>query len=138
MPSFIGHRCTYRVIYGDTDKMGVVYHANYFRWFEIGRSEMFRDLGLTYKQIEAKGIFLPVSEAFCKFVSPVQYDDFIIIETIIDSADRAGVKFDYIVFDETGETTIAKGYTRHACVNENGRVTRPPAFLKDALAKKGQ
>ena len=62
------HRTEYRVIYGDTDNMGVAYHANYLRWFEIGRAELFRSLGMTYKSIEEKGYFLPVSEVYSKFV----------------------------------------------------------------------
>ena len=64
----IMYRSTCRVIYGDTDGMGVAYHANYLRWFEMGRSELFRFLGMTYKDIESRGFYLPVSEAHCKFI----------------------------------------------------------------------
>jgi acyl-CoA thioester hydrolase len=127
------HKTTYRVIYGDTDSMGIVYHANYFRCFEIGRSEMFRFLGLPYKEIEIKGISLPVSEAHCKFISPAKYDDILIIETSVDSAVRAGVKFDYSIFDEDGQKILAKGYTKHACVDQTGRVVRPPQFLTEII-----
>ncbi|QTA89289.1 acyl-CoA thioesterase [Desulfonema magnum] len=127
------HRTTYRVIYGDTDNMGIAYNANYLRWFEIGRAEMFRSLGLPYKTIESKGIFLPISEMQCKFISPARYDDLIIIEASVDAKVRAGVKFDYQIFSEDGETLLATGYTKHACVDTHGRVVRPPAFLKDIL-----
>lgn len=120
---------TYRVIYGDTDNMGVVYYANYLRWFEIGRTEMFRSLGFAYKKIEAKGIFLPVSEAYCKFISSAQYDDLLVIETSLDKSIKGGMKFDYRIFDEDGKKIIAKGYTKHACLNQSGRVVRPPEFL---------
>ncbi|MFC1815099.1 acyl-CoA thioesterase [Thermodesulfobacteriota bacterium] len=123
------HRTTCRVIYGDTDNMGVAYHANYLRWFEMGRTEMFRFLGLSYKSIEAKGVFLPVSEVHCKFKSPAHYDDVIVIETTFDTHIRGAVKFDYLIFSEDGKTLLVRGYTKHACLNSNGRVIRPPEFL---------
>lgn len=153
------YRTAYRVIYGDTDQMGVAYYANYLRWFEMGRTEMFRRLGVTYGEIEAQGIALPVLEAFCKYHQPARYDDVIVVETILDPAVRAGMKFDYRVFRESdggsakGETggelpfpavqkdgrvaggpLLAEGYTRHACLNRKGRVVRPPAFLTEAIA----
>ena len=128
------HRTTYRVIYGDTDNMGVAYHANYLRWFEMGRAEMFRSLGLPYKAIEARGVFLPVSEVHCKFKAPAQYDDVIIIEASLDAGVKGGVKFDYRIFAEDGEKELAKGYTKHACLNSDGRVIRPPDFLVKVIA----
>jgi len=127
-------RTTYRVIYGDTDNMGVAYHANYLRWFEMGRAEMFRSLGLPYKAIEARGIFLPVSEVHCKFKAPAQYDDVIIIEASLDAGVKGSVKFDYRIFAEDGEKELAKGYTKHACLNSDGRVIRPPDFLVKVIA----
>jgi acyl-CoA thioester hydrolase len=129
------HRTTYRVIYGDTDNMGQAYYGNYFRWFEIGRSEMFRSLGMPYKAVEENGIFLPVSESHCKYSTPAKYDDILIIETSLDTEIKAGMKFDYIIYQENGETVIARGYTIHPCVNGDGKVVRPPKFLKDIIAK---
>ena len=129
------HRTTCRVIYGDTDRMGYAYNANYLRWFEIGRAELFRYLGMTYKQIEEQGIFLPVSEVFCKFIAPVAYDDVLQIEATIDLQVKAGIKIDYGLFSEDGRNKIAEGYTLHACVNSAGRVVRPPRFLIDFLKK---
>lgn len=123
------HQTFCRVIYGDTDKMGYAYHANYFRWFEIGRTEMLRALGLSYRQIEEKGIFLPVSEAHCKFFSPVTYDDLLVIETAVDGRVKGGIKFDYRIHKEPDRQPIAQGYTKHPCVNGNGKVVRPPKFL---------
>ena len=129
------HKTTCRVRYGDTDKMGFVYHANYFRWFEVGRSEMFRSMGIPYKSIESKGIFLPLSEIHCKFNAPSQYDDILLIETSLDSHYRAGMKFDYQIFSENGDKLLVSGYTKHACVDSGGRVVRPPKFLMDRIAK---
>jgi acyl-CoA thioester hydrolase len=134
----ISHKTTHRVRYSDTDKMGFVHHANYFRWFEIGRSELFRHLGLSYKEIEANGFFLPLSEVHCKYHSPSQYDDVLIIETTLDTSLKAGMKFDYHIYSEDEKTIIAKGYTKHACVDRSGRVVRPPGFLTAVLYRTGQ
>ena len=129
------HRTTYRVIYGDTDNMGQAYYGNYFRWFEIGRSEMFRSLGFPYKAVEENGIFLPVAESHCKYTSPAKYDDILVIETSLDTKLKAGIKFDYNIYREDGHTLIARGYTKHPCVNREGKVVRPPKFLKEVIAK---
>ena len=129
------HRTTYRVIYGDTDNMGQAYYGNYFRWFEIGRSEMFRALGLSYKAVEDNGIFLPVAEAHCKYAAPAKYDDILVIETSLDPKIKAGLKFDYRIFGEDGETLLASGYTKHPCVNGEGKVVRPPKFIREIIAK---
>ncbi len=124
-----------RVIYGDTDNMGFAYNANYLRWFEIGRTEMFRSFGLTYKAIESKGFYLPVSEVHCKYMAPAQYDDVLVIETSLDSTVRGGMKFDYIISSEDGKKKFAKGYTKHACVDGSNRVVRPPGILLEIIDK---
>jgi len=122
-----------RVIYGDTDKMGIAYHANYLRWFEIGRTELFRFFSLPYKEIEAKGILLPVSEVYCKFLFPAQYDDILIIETSFDKSFKGGMKFIYTIISENSRKTVTQGYTKHACLDLKGRVIRPPKFLTDIM-----
>ena len=132
----LNHRTTSRVIYGDTDRMGYAYNANYLRWFEMGRSELFRSLGLTYREIEERGIFLPVSEAYCKYISPVQYDDLLVIETTLDTAVKGAIKFDYRLFSNNGSKPIAEGYTKHPCVTSEGKVVRPPAFLREFIKQK--
>ena len=109
--------------------MGIAYHANYFRWFEIGRSEMFRALGLAYREIEQRGIFLPVAEVGCKFMSPIKYDDLLTIETAVDPAIRGGMKFNYRILKEKDDAVLARGFTRHACLNREGKVVRPPTFI---------
>jgi len=129
------HKTTNRVIYGDTDKMGYAYNANYLRWFEIGRSEMFRSMGLSYKTIESRGVYLPVSEVYCKFSTPIQYDDMLVIETSIDTSVKGGMKFDYCIKNEDSTKIHAKGYTKHAFVDKNGRVVRPPDFIKELINK---
>ena len=131
----ITHTTTCRVIYGDTDKMGFVYHANYFRWFESARSEMFRYLGMSYKSIESRGFFLPLSEIYCKFNSPSQYDDILLIETSLNTSIKASMQFNYQIFSENGSKLLAEGYTKHACVDTNSRVVRPPKFLMEVIEK---
>ena len=128
------HECSVRVRYADVDQMGVAYHAHYLRWFEVGRSEMFRTLGLPYREVEQRGVLMPVSEVFCKFVSGARYDDRLTIETRLDPAVRAGMKFDYRIFAGDRKQLVARGYTRHAFVDAAGKVVRPPAFLTDVLA----
>jgi acyl-CoA thioester hydrolase len=127
------HRATYRVIYGDTDQMGMAYHANFLRWFEIGRAEMFRFLGLTYKQIEQRGVYLPVAEVQCRFMAPVFYDDILFIDTRLDRAVKGGMKFDYALSVDGREGFCARGFTKHACVDRAGRVIRPPNFIWEAV-----
>jgi len=133
--SMYSHRTNYRVIYGDTDNMGQAYYGNYFRWFEIGRSEMFRSLGLPYKAVEENGIFLPVAESHCKYATPARYDDILVIETSLDTKLRAAIKFNYTIYREDGKTLVARGYTKHPCVDRSGKVVRPPKFLRDIIAK---
>ena len=73
------HEMTYRVPYADTDRMGVVYHANYLVYFERGRNEMLRDAGLPYSEMDRRGVIFPVSEAFCRYHAPARYDDLKIV-----------------------------------------------------------
>ena len=131
--SQLSHQTTYRVIYGDTDAMGVVYHTNYLRWFEIGRNELFRHLGMPYTKIESKGIMLPVSEVKCKYLVPAKYDDVIVVDTTINPGFRAGMHFDYQILNEDGTVIHTSGYTRHAFVNGDGKVIRPPAFIREII-----
>jgi acyl-CoA thioester hydrolase len=129
------HKTTSRVIYGDTDNMGQAYYGNYFRWFEIGRNELFRSLGISYASVECRGIFLPVAEAYCKYLVPAGYDDLLMIETSLDTRLKGAIKFDYRIFSQDAKTLLAQGYTRHACLNREGKVVRPPTFIKEVIEK---
>ena len=132
------HRTTCRVIYGDTDNMGQAYYGNYFRWFEIGRNELFRSMGLAYASVEERGVFLPVAESYCKYLLPAKYDDQLIIETSLDTRLKGAIKFDYQIFGEDAKTFLAVGYTKHACLNRDGKVIRPPGFIKEIIEKNSQ
>jgi acyl-CoA thioester hydrolase len=131
----LSHQTKYRVIYGDTDNMGIAYYANYLRWFEIGRTELLRAWGLAYKEIEARGILLPVSEAYCKYMIPAKYDEVLLIQAALDPEMKAGLKIDYRITSEDGQTVHAVGHTRHAFLNREGRVIRPPDFIRALIRR---
>ena len=122
-------RCELRVIYGDTDQMGVVYYANYLRWFEAGRTEFLRAKGLSYSEFEAREkLILPVAEAGVNYLSPARYDDLVVVETSLAQARRASARFTYEV--RRGPDLLATGFTVHACVDTTGRIRRlPDEFL---------
>jgi acyl-CoA thioester hydrolase len=115
-----------RVIYADTDAMGIVYHTNYIKWFEIGRTELLRDMGITYAAFESRGFNLPLTKAFCHYLLPARYDQVLLIETEIDYIKRASVKFTCLIWDEKREKKLVEGYTVHACTNGEGRIVRIP------------
>src|SRR5919108_775864 len=123
----------YRVIYGDTDRMGVVYYGNYLRWFESGRSEFLRQIGMPYASVEERGIHFPVTEILCRYLKPARYDDLISIETQLASIARATLTFSYRILKAEDESLLALGSTKHACVDGRGRVVRIPADLGKLL-----
>ena len=131
----LSHRATYRVIYGDTDNMGIAYYANYLRWFEIGRTELLRAWGLPYSEIESRGLLLPVAEAQCRYLAPAKYDDLLIIEASLDTGYKGGLRITYRVMSQDEQNLHATGYTRHAFVNTQGRVVRPPKFMRELIAR---
>ena len=129
----LSHKTPYRVIYGDTDNMGIAYYANYLRWFEIGRTELLRAWGLPYSEIEPKGLLLPVAEARCKYLAPAKYDDLLTIEAALDPEYKGGLKIDYRILSQDENTLHATGHTRHAFMNPEGRVIRPPKFMRELI-----
>jgi len=120
---------TIRVIYADTDAMGIVYHTNYIKWFEIGRNEIFRQLGFLYSDLEKQSFNLPVTEAYCNYLSPAKYDQLLVVETRIAFISRIMIKFDYNIWDEHKKHKLTAGYTIHACTNAEGKVRRIPPLL---------
>ena len=124
---------SYRVIYGDTDQMGVVYYANYLRWFEKGRSEFLRQIGLPYSIIEQQGFNFPVVEVACRYAQSARYDDVIRIETELVALGRASISFDYRISRDADNCPLASGSTKHACLDRAGRVSRMPKILQEAL-----
>ncbi len=125
-----------RVIYGDTDQMGVVYYANYLRFFEAGRNEFIRACGLRYRDFEARyGLVLPVAEAGVKYLEAARYDDLVSVETTLEEIRRASARFTYRLV-RRGDL-LATGFTLHACVDREGRIRRLPDDLVRALTGEG-
>ncbi|HEX8824130.1 MAG TPA: thioesterase family protein [Archangium sp.] len=119
-----------RVIYGDTDQMGVVYHANYFRYFEFSRGEYFRARGGSYVEMERQGLMLPIVEATASYKAPARYDDVLLIHPRVSEVKRVSLAFTYEVFREGGpDTPLCTGRTVHACVSREGKPTRLPDAL---------
>jgi acyl-CoA thioester hydrolase len=122
-----------RVIFGDTDQMGVVYYANYLRFFEGARSALWRSLGRSYKDVEAQGIALPVVEAHVNYRKPARYEDLLEVEVEISEVRMASMRFTYVVW--RGTDKIADGYTRHGVIGVDGRPRALPDSLRDMLEK---
>jgi acyl-CoA thioester hydrolase len=122
-----------RVRYAETDRMGVVYYANYLVWFEVGRTEWLRETGWSYREMEHEGIALPVIEAHCEYRQPARYDDELEIRTRASLLTPVRVRFDYDVLRD-GSGLAASGYTVHAALDARGRPCRLPARVAEMLA----
>ena len=116
-----------RVRYKETDAQGRVHHANYINYFEIGRVEMLRESGFTYRELEDTGIMLVVTELDCKYHQAAMYDDQLRVVTTVIRAKGVRVHQEYHIY--CGETLVAEGSSIVACVNRNGEVTRLPKWL---------
>lgn len=131
-------RTTIRVLYGDTDAGGVVYNANYLRYFEIGRTELMREWICSYSEIEQRGFILPVTETWARYKAPAVYDDLLTIETTITELNRIKCKFSYRVCrhqeGEPKSKLLVKGYTIHAAITKEGKLTRLPDEILEKLA----
>jgi acyl-CoA thioester hydrolase len=131
------HKTTYRVLYGDTDAAGVVYYANYLRYFEKGRTEYMRDLVITYREIEEQGLVLPVIECYSRYKASAAYDDLLTIETSLTEIKNVSCRFNYRIYkngNNEERILLAKGYTVHASVDRSGKLTRLPEGLLEKLA----
>jgi acyl-CoA thioester hydrolase len=119
-----------RVLYADTDQMGVVNNVHYLRWFEIGRAEWIRSRGRSYKDVETDGYLLPVVEAQLHYRASARYDDLVTIAAGPDAVRAATVIFRYALFRSSDDTLLCEGHTKHACIGTDGRVKRfPPELL---------
>ncbi|WP_408997917.1 acyl-CoA thioesterase [Syntrophus buswellii] len=122
-----------RVMYADTDAMGIVYHTNYIKWFEIGRSEFLREIGVLYSRMEEEGFNLPLTEVYCQYLLPAVYDQILRIETEIAYVNRASLRFNYRILDEQGEKAFVEGYTIHACTTREKKIVRLPKHILEIL-----
>jgi acyl-CoA thioester hydrolase len=118
-----------RVLYADTDQMGVVNNANYLRWFEIGRAEWLRQHGRPYKELEALGHMLPVVEAHLRYRQPARYDDVVEVHGGPTEVKAASLRFSYELRREHDGALLCEGWTTHACISPDGKVKRLPEEL---------
>ncbi len=120
-----------RVIYGDTDQMGVVYYANYLRYFEAARGAFVRAHGMPYGALEERGLGWPVIEAHVKYHRPARYDDLLTVEATLAEVRGASLRFVYAV--KLDGVVIAEGATEHACIGREGRAVRFPPDVRKIL-----
>jgi acyl-CoA thioester hydrolase len=125
---------TLRVRYAETDKMGVVYYANYLVWFEVGRADLLRSLGWSYREMEVAGIALPVIEAHCQYLRPARYDDEIDVRTEGRMLSPVRMEFHYQVVRRDDQTITAEGKTVHAAVDAAGKPCRLPERVREVFA----
>ena len=128
------HETIVRVRYSETDKMGVVYHANYLVWFEIGRTEFCRARGFSYRDMEEnEDAWLVVAESYCRYKAPAYYDDELIVRTHITELRRRSLRFGYEIIRLSDNQIIAEGETGHVVTDGNGRVRSFPAGYTQLL-----
>lgn len=131
-------RARTRVRYPETDRMGIAHHSHYLVWFELGRTEWMRDLGVPYAALEdGEGAFLPVVEAGAAYRASARYDDSLLITTRLVWARRVRMRLEYEIARESDGELLATGYTVHACVDRAGRPRRLPGALTSRIGAEG-
>lgn len=127
------NKTEHRVRYSDTDHFGVVYYARYLDWFEAGRTEILREKGVTYSELEKQGLFAPVVEIKVNYKKPARYDDIVVLETSVEHVGNSSVKFSYKVFNkETGELLV-EAYTVNVFINKEMKPQRIPDDVRKVL-----
>jgi acyl-CoA thioester hydrolase len=121
------------VRYAETDMMGIVYHANYLPWFEVGRTTLLKEIGVPYRRLEEEGFRLPVLEVAAKYLRPALYDDTLEIVTTLTERPAIRIRLEYEV--RRGEELLATGSSLHAFVDRQGRPVRPPPWAADLISK---
>jgi acyl-CoA thioester hydrolase len=117
----VWHRVSQRVLFADTDRTGVVYHGNYFRFFELGRSSLLRDAGFPLKQVEADGHLYPIFQLGLDFFRPIEHDAPILVHTRFRELAAVRVEFEYIITHAETGVVLCRGFTRHCATNRKGR-----------------
>ena len=127
--------CTseFRVRYAETDQMGVVYHANYLVWCEVGRTDLIRDVGMPYARLEEQGVLLAVAEAGMRFHASAKYDERIRVETTVSDVRSRSVTFEYRIFNADTDARLVSAHTMLVALDREARPARLPAELRAAL-----
>jgi acyl-CoA thioester hydrolase len=129
----IRSRSAVTVRYAETDMMGVVYHANYLPWFEIGRTGLLKEIGISYRDLETAGYRLPVLELAAKYLRPARYDDLLEVITVLREKPLVRIRLEYEV--KRGEELLATGSTVHAFIDREGGIVRPPGWVVERFAQ---
>lgn len=125
---------TVRVRYAETDQMGVVYHGNYFTWFEVGRVELCRQLGFEYRQMEIEDdSFIVVAEAQCRYKRPARFDEVLVVRTQLSNSQRRTIRFKYEIVNQSSGELIATGETTHVICDKLGRPKSLPGKYRKYL-----
>lgn len=124
-----------RVLFADTDAMGVVYHTNYIKWFEMGRNELMRQLGVPYTELGKLSLNLPLINVNCEYLKFGLYDQLLTVETEFAYIKRATVRFNSRIWDEDMQNLLVEGYTIHACTSNEGKIRRIPKLLLELINK---
>ena len=123
----------FRVRYADTDHFGVVYYANYLNWLEAGRTEILRDNGITYADLEKQGIFAPVVKLEMEYKAPAGYDDIVVVETRIAKVGNSSVEFHYDIRRKSGNLLLATGKTVNVFISRDRKPVRVPDEIRSIL-----
>jgi acyl-CoA thioester hydrolase len=129
----IQSRVQVTVRYAETDMMGIVYHANYLPWFEVGRTTLLKEIGVPYRRLEEEGFRLPVLEVSAKYLRPALYDDTLEIVTTLGERPLLRIRLEYEV--RRGDELLATGSSLHAFVDRQGRPVRPPPWAQELISK---
>lgn len=132
----VEHQLEIRVRYGETDPMKYVYYGNYAQYLEVARVELFRDLGISYQEIEEKGIWLPVSEYYIKYLKSAKYDDLLLIKTFIKKKPMARIEFEYEIYNQNQELLSLAQTTLYFFDSQRQKIIKCPDFLMQYIEKK--
>lgn len=127
----------FRVRYGETDRMGVVYHAEYLAWCEMGRTEYIRSLGMSYAEMERRGVPLAVAEATIRYHAPARYDDLIRVSTVLTRLGSRGLTFDYVITNADSGQRLASASTTLVAFDPAGRAVSIPSDIRALLGGAG-
>lgn len=127
------NKTEHRVRYSDTDHFGVVYYARYLDWFEAGRTEILRAKGVTYSELEKKGLFAPVVEIKVNYKKPARYDELVEVETSVEHVGNSSVKFVYKVFNKNTRELLCEAYTVNVFINKEMKPVRIPDEVRNVL-----
>ena len=133
------HETEIRVRYAETDQMGIVHHANYFIWFEAGRSELCRSKGFSYREMEDEDdALMVVAESYCRYKSPAYYEDILTIRTRVSDIRSRGLRFVYEVYRSSDDTLIAEGETNHLVTDRQKKVRILPEIYRNRLMENNE